>query len=70
MVLEKILESPLDCKIKSVSPKVNVRQKPLQCCKVISLQLIKLNEKRGKEKEIPGVPDKFDRGEIMKQGKG
>ena len=29
---------------------VNVWQKPLQCCKVISLQLIKINEKKGKNK--------------------
>ena len=28
---------------------VNVWQKPLQCCKVISLQLIKINEKKKKE---------------------
>ena len=27
---------------------VNVWQKPLQYCKVISLQLIKINEKKGK----------------------
>ena len=31
---------------------VNVWQKPLQCCKVISLQLIKINgKKKGKKKE-------------------
>ena len=29
---------------------VNVWQKPLQYCKVISLQLIKMNEKKKKEK--------------------
>ena len=40
---------------------VNVRQKPLQYCKVISLQLIKINEKRRKKKRThtidvwPGV---------------
>ena len=28
---------------------VNVWQKPLQCCKVISFQLIKINEKKKKE---------------------
>ena len=27
---------------------VNIRQKPLQYCKVISLQLIKINEKKNK----------------------
>ena len=27
---------------------VNVRQNPLQCCEVISLQLIKINEKEEK----------------------
>ena len=32
---------------------VNVRQNPLQCCEVISLQLIKINEKR-KEKKKKG----------------
>ena len=31
---------------------VNVWQKPLQYCKVISLQLIKINEKKKKEKKI------------------
>ena len=39
---------------------VNVWQKPLQYCKVISLQLIKINEKKKKEtlifKIIPPVP--------------
>ena len=34
----------------------NVWQKPLQYCKVISLQLIKINEKKKKEKKIPGTP--------------
>ena len=29
---------------------VNVWQKPLQYCKVISLQLVKINEKKKKEK--------------------
>ena len=28
---------------------INVRQKPLQYCKVISLQLIKINEKKRKQ---------------------
>ena len=28
---------------------VNVWQNPLQCCKVISLQLIKINERKGKK---------------------
>ena len=31
---------------------VNVRQKPLQYCRVISLQLIKINEKKKKEEAI------------------
>ena len=31
---------------------VNVRQKPLQYCKVISLQLMKINEKKRKEKRV------------------
>ena len=30
---------------------VNVWQKPLQYCKVISLQLIKINEKKDKKKK-------------------
>ena len=30
---------------------VNVWQKPLQCCKVISLQLIKINGKKKREKK-------------------
>ena len=30
---------------------VNVWQKPLQCCKVISLQIIKINEKKKKKKK-------------------
>ena len=33
---------------------VNVWQKPLQCCKVVSLQLIKINGK--KKKRIWGLP--------------
>ena len=32
---------------------VNVRQKPLQYCKVISLQLIKINEKKKKKSLVP-----------------
>ena len=32
---------------------VSVWQKPLQYCKVISLQLIKINEKKKKRKNIP-----------------
>ena len=43
---------------------VNVWQKPLQCCKAISLQLIKINEKKKKPRflntevrtKIPGTP--------------
>ena len=31
---------------------VNVWQKPLQCCKVISLQLIIINEKKVKKRKI------------------
>ena len=31
---------------------VNVWQKPLQYCKIISLQLIKINEKKKKKKEM------------------
>ena len=31
---------------------VNVRQKPLQYCKVISLQLIKINGKKKKKKMV------------------
>ena len=34
---------------------VNVWQKPLQYCKVISLQLIKINEKKKKEKLTIGI---------------
>ena len=33
---------------------VNVWQKPLQYCKVISLQLIKINEKNKTKQKIPG----------------
>ena len=32
---------------------VNVWQNPLQYCKLISLQLIKINEKRERERENP-----------------
>ena len=35
---------------KTISLHVNVWQKPLQYCKVISLQLIKINEKKSKKK--------------------
>ena len=35
---------------------VNVWQKPLQYCKVISLQLIKINEKRKEKRELPTIP--------------
>ena len=35
---------------------VNVQQKPLKYYKVISLQLIKINEKKKKRKEPPGLP--------------
>ena len=34
---------------------VNVWQKPLQYCKVISLQLIKINEKKFRKKKNTGV---------------
>ena len=35
---------------------VNVRQNPLQYCKVINLQLIKINEKKKKEASVPCLP--------------
>ena len=35
---------------------INVWQKPLQYCKVISLQLIKINEKKRKEKQKKRMP--------------
>ena len=35
---------------------VNVRQKPLQYCKVISLQLIKINEKKKTSLHVLSVP--------------
>ena len=34
---------------------VNVWQKPLQYCKVISLQLIKINEKKKERKALPSI---------------
>ena len=36
---------------------VNIWQKPLQYCKVISLQLIKINEKKKEEEEEPEILD-------------
>ena len=33
---------------------VNVLQNPLKCCEVISLQLIKINEKKKKKEEVEG----------------
>ena len=38
---------------------VNVWQKPLQCCKVISLQLIKINGKKSRGLIITGIKDVY-----------
>ena len=38
---------------------VNVWQKPLQCCKVISLQLIKINGKKSRRLIITGIKDVY-----------
>ena len=38
---------------------VNIWQKPLQYCKVISLQLIKINEKKFLHKEVEWVDSSF-----------
>ena len=41
---------------------VNVWQKPLQYCKVISLQLIKINEKKKRRRELPRIKNKINAG--------
>ena len=41
---------------------VNVWQKPLQYCKVISLQLIKINKKKKKERVLEWIAISFSRG--------
>ena len=49
---------------------VNVWQKPLQYCKVISLQLIKINEKKKKKKNLPAIAgDIRDTGLILGSGR-